>query len=68
MAEHTKPSDKTRDEEAKEARHAHDAGAEATPEEAAAADKNRVDPATKRSYDEALERGAQQEGEGKPGV
>lgn len=68
MADHTKPSETTRNEEAKEARTGHDAGREATPEEAAAADKNQVNPETKRTYDEMLERGAHQEGEGKPGL
>jgi hypothetical protein len=68
MPDHTRPSDATRDEEAREAGKAHDAGAEATPEEATAADKQSVDPKTRAGYDEMLERGAHQEGEGKPGV
>ena len=68
MADHTKPSDRTRDEEEHDAQQAHEAGREATPEEAEAAEKNRVDPATRRSYEEMIERGAHQHGEGKPGV
>ncbi|MEY2424158.1 MAG: hypothetical protein QOI95_4225 [Acidimicrobiaceae bacterium] len=68
MSEHTKPSDETRAEEARQAGKAHDAGREATPEEAAAAEKQSVDPATRKAEEEMLERGAHQQGEGKPGV
>lgn len=68
MSDHTRPTDDTRAEEAREAKKAHDAGREPTPEEAAAAEKNSTDPATRKAYEEALERGANQEGEGKPGV
>ena len=64
----TKPSDDTRAEEAREARKSHDAGRAATPEEAAAADEQRVDPKTREGYEEMNERGARQQGEGKPGV
>lgn len=68
MAEPTRPSDVTRAEEAREAQKGHDAGPEPTPEEAAAAEKNTVDPKTREGYEEMLERGANQKGEGKPGV
>ena len=68
MPEHTRPSDETRSEEAREAGSAHDAGPEPTPDEAAAAEQNSVDPETRKGYEDMLERGANQEGEGKPGV
>ena len=68
MAGHTKPSDVTRAEEAREAKKSHDAGRDATPDEAAAADKNDVDPTTRDGYEGMVERGAHQQGEGKPGV
>ena len=68
MAGQTKPSDDTRAEEAREAKKAHDAGREPTADEAAAADKNKVEKGTREGYEEMLERGANQEGEGKPGV
>jgi len=68
MSEHTKPSDDTRAEEAEEARKAHDAGREPTADEAAAAEKHSTDAKTREAYDEMLERGAHQQGEGKPGV
>jgi len=68
MSQHTRPSDTTREEERREAEKAHDAGPDATPEEAAAADRNEVDPEVREAYEDALERGANQEGEGKPGL
>lgn len=68
MAGHTKPSDVTRAEEAREAKKAHDAGREPTADEAAAAEKRDADPETREGYEEMLERGAHQQGEGKPGV
>ena len=68
MAGHTRPSDDTREEEAREAKKSHDAGREPTAEEAAAAERQDVDPKTREGYEEMLERGAQQQGEGKPGV
>jgi hypothetical protein len=68
MPEHTRPSDTTRAEEEREAREPHDAGREPTPEEAAAAERNTVDPETRKAYEEMIERGADQKGEGKPGV
>jgi hypothetical protein len=68
MPDHTKPSADTRAEEAREARKGHDAGAEPTPEEAAAAEEQSVNPETREGYEEMLERGAHQKGEGKPGA
>jgi hypothetical protein len=68
MPDHTRPSDLTRDEEAREAGKAHDAGPEPTTDEAAAADDHAVDPKTRAAYEEMIERGAHQKGEGKPGV
>jgi hypothetical protein len=68
MPDRTKPSNATRTEEAREAGKAHDAGREPTPEEAAAADENSVDPATSEAYEEMIERGARQKGEGRPGI
>ena len=71
MAKHTTPSDVTRAEEAREAKKAHDAGRDATAEESAAAGKTgkkRVDDTTRESYEEMIERGARQQGEGKPGI
>jgi hypothetical protein len=68
MAGQTKPSGDTRAEEAREAKKAHDAGPGPTAEEAAAADENDVDDTTREGYEEMLERGAKQKGEGKPGA
>ena len=68
MAGQTKPSDVTRAEEAREAKKGHDAGREPTADEAAAAEKQSVDPKTREGYEEMNERGAHQQGEGKPGV
>jgi hypothetical protein len=67
MADETRPSDMTREEEAREARRPHEAGREPTPDEEAAAEKNSVSPATREAEKEMLERGAHQKGEGKPG-
>jgi len=68
MAGQTRPSDVTREEEAREAKKGHDAGGEPTAEEEAAAERHDVDPKTREGYEEMLERGAHQQGEGKPGV
>jgi hypothetical protein len=67
MADHTTPSDTTRSEESHEASKAHEAGRGPTPEEEAAAEKNSVDPKTREAYEEMLEKGANQQGEGRPG-
>jgi hypothetical protein len=68
MSERTRPSDRTREEEAREAGERHVAGREPTADEEAAAEREDVDPATRQAYEEALERGARQQGEGKPGI
>lgn len=68
MAGQTRPSDDTRAEEAREAKKAHDAGQEPTEDQARAAEKNKVDDKTREGYEEMVERGAHQKGEGKPGV
>ena len=67
MAEHTKPSSTTREEERREANKGHDAGREPDAAEAAAAEKNTVSPKTREAYQEMIDRGARQEGEGRPG-
>ena len=46
----------------------HAADRPATPEEAEAAERQDLDPEVADAYKEAIERGAAQEGEGKPGV
>ena len=68
MPDRTRPSDATRSEEAREAGKAHDAGRDPTPDEEAAAERNSVDPETRKGYEEMLQRGADQKGEGKPGL
>lgn len=66
--EQTRPSPQTRAEEAEEAAHAHEAGRGPTPEEEAAADSVEPDPEVADSYRDMTERGARQQGEGRPGV
>jgi hypothetical protein len=63
--DHTRPDDATRDAEARAARTDHGADREATAEEAAAAETNRLDPEAARAHREADERGAAQKGEGR---
>jgi hypothetical protein len=46
----------------------HGADRPPTPEEEAKAEENELDPDAARRYKEALERGAAQEGEGRPGL
>lgn len=46
----------------------HGADRPPTPEEEAAAERNELDPDVATSYKDAIERGAAQEGEGKPGI
>lgn len=47
----------------------HDAGRGPTPEEEAAAERADADPGrTKEPYEEMTEKGAEQEGEGRPGL
>jgi len=65
MTEHTRPDSETREAERDEARAAHDADREPTPEEENAADELELDPEVAENYEEATERGAKQEGEGR---
>lgn len=66
--DHTRPSEETRAEEARQAGRAHEAGREPTPEEEQAAESVDPDPDVAEHYREMTERGARQEGEGRPGV
>ena len=63
--EMTRVSEETREAERREAMKPADAGPEPTPEEAAAAEKNDVDPAVAAANKEAIERGADAKGEGR---
>ena len=65
MAKHTTPNAQTRDAEAAEALKDHGAGDAATPDEAEAADGNRLDPGVASHEQEMAERGAHQQGEGR---
>lgn len=68
MADKSMPSNATRNQETRDARKSHNAGRAATADEAAAADENAVDADTRRSFEEMLERGADQPGEGRSGT
>jgi hypothetical protein len=62
----TRPTDKTRETEDEDARVEPRADAMPTDDEAAAAERaGELDPDAERSYKEALERGADQKGEGR---
>ncbi len=62
----TRPNDTTREFEAAEARMHAEADQMPTPEEEAAAERaGRPSPDTERAYEEATERGARQQGEGR---
>jgi hypothetical protein len=61
----TRPSQATRDEEARDAGVAHEADREPTKEEAALADEHELDPETAKHEREMAERGANQRGEGR---
>ena len=63
--EMTRISAETREAERREAMMPADAGPEPTPEEAAAAEQNDVDPAVAAANKEAIERGADLKGEGR---
>lgn len=63
--DHTRPDAKTREAEAHAERTAHDADRGPTAEEERSAEKTSVDPDVERSYEEAMERGAAQKGEGR---
>ena len=61
----TSVSEATREAERREAQMPADAGQIPTPEEEAAAEQNDVTPAVARAEREAVERGANQKGEGR---
>ena len=61
----TPVSKETRDAERREATLPADAGPEPTAEEAAAAERNDVDPSVAKAEKEATERGAKAKGEGR---
>lgn len=63
--EMTRITEETREAERREAMMPADAGAEPTPEEAEAAERNDVDPAVAAANKEAMERGADLKGEGR---
>jgi hypothetical protein len=65
MSEHIKPDDATRQEGAKEAQAEHKPDRMPTPEEEQEAEKNQLDPNAAKAYEEAIERGANQKGEGR---
>lgn len=65
MTEQTKPNEQTRQAAQADAQAEHGANETPTPEEEQAAEKNTVSPEVKESYQEATERGASQEGEGR---
>jgi hypothetical protein len=61
----TRPSKDTVREERSEAKAKADAGREPTPDEEEAADRNEPDERVAEHYEEMIERGADQEGEGR---
>lgn len=65
MTEQTKPNDKTRQAAEADAHAEHGAAETPTPDEERAAEKNTVSPETREHYQEATERGANQQGEGR---
>jgi hypothetical protein len=65
MADHTVPTKATRDEEAAEAKKGAGADREATPEEAAIAEGEVLDPDVAAHEREMAQRGAHQKGEGR---
>lgn len=68
LAPPTTPDQDTIKEDREALQEAHDADRMPTPEEEAAAERSGpVDPEVADSYKDALERGASQEGEGRPG-
>lgn len=69
LAPPTIPDRDTIKEDRESLREGHQADRMPTPEEEAAADRSGdLDPEVAESYKEALERGAAQEGEGRPGL
>ncbi|HZR15148.1 MAG TPA: hypothetical protein VFC33_18075 [Acidimicrobiia bacterium] len=65
MADRTRPSGATRDEEAREARAQAGAPQVPTAEEEKAADSNELDPSVSEHEKDMTERGANQKGEGR---
>ena len=65
MTEQTKPNAQTRQADQADAHAEHGAPEIPTPEEERAAEQNTVSPEVKENYQEATERGANQEGEGR---
>jgi len=65
MSEHTRPDRETREAERDEAKAEHEADREPTRDEEKAADELELDPEVAESYEDATERGAKQEGEGR---
>lgn len=64
MANPDETSTETRDADESDARATHRADRPPTPEEAAAAERNQLDPDVAEAYEEAAERGAHVQGEG----
>jgi hypothetical protein len=65
MTDQTKPNAQTREAAEADAHAEHGANETPTPEEEQAAEKNTVSPEVKENYQEATERGASQQGEGR---
>jgi len=65
MTEHTKPDPQTREADRAAVDAPHEAGPEPTAEEDRAAAKGDFSPDTAEHYEEATERGANQQGEGR---
>jgi hypothetical protein len=61
----TRPSERTRDAERREARTPAHADREPTDDEAELAEREELDPGVAENYEEMLERGANQKGEGR---
>lgn len=66
-ADHTRPTNTTRESEARAAHAEHAPGRDPTPDEERAAEKHKADPEVAEHYQEMTERGANQKGEGRPG-
>ena len=63
--EATRPSERTRDAERRDARTPAHADREPTAEEAELAEREELDPSVAENYEDMLERGANQKGEGR---
>ena len=63
--DHTRPDATTRQAESEAARADHAADREPTPDEERTAEGKSLDPGARRDIEEALERGARQQGEGR---